>query len=190
MEKESKIHRKLSSGNIILVGMMGAGKSTMGRVLAKHTGKQYIDSDVEIQNRTGVSIPYIFDVEGEDGFRQRESAVIEDVLCKENIVLATGGGAILSSGNRKRMAGNGIIVYLQASVNELWQRTRHDKNRPLLQTGNPQEKLAELFCQRDPLYMEVADVVIQTGKQNVHGLMLQLVGRIEGFKAEQFKAKS
>jgi shikimate kinase len=189
MENNPNLKRKLTSGNLILVGMMGAGKSTMGRILARHTGKQFIDSDVELQNRTGVSIPHIFDVEGESGFRQRESAVIESLLCENNIVLATGGGAILSEHNRHLLQHNGIVVYLQANVNELWQRTRHDKNRPLLQTENPQGRLAELCYQRDPLYLEVADVVIQTGRQNVHGLMLQLVDKLEEFKGKQLRVE-
>ena len=168
--------------------MMGAGKSTMGRVLAKHTGKLFIDSDVEIQNRTGVTIPHIFDVEGEGGFRQRESLVIEDILGASNIVLATGGGAILSEYNRAVLLSSGIVIYLQANVNELWQRTRHDKNRPLLQTENPHAKLAELFESRDPLYQQIADVVIQTGKQSVHTLMLQLVDKLEAFREKQLRS--
>lgn len=174
--------RKFLSGNVVLVGMMGAGKSTMGRILAKHTHKSFIDSDLEIQNRTGVTIPHIFDVEGEVGFRQREAAVIEDILKGGNIVLATGGGAVLQETSRRLLQSNGIIVYLEANINELWQRTRHDKNRPLLQTDNPQARLAELFEQRDPIYHEVADIVIHTGKQSVHSLMLQLVDKIEVFK--------
>ena len=189
MENNPNLKRKLTSGNLILVGMMGAGKSTMGRILARHTGKQFIDSDVELQNRTGVSIPHIFDVEGESGFRQRESDVIESLLCEDNIVLATGGGAILSEHNRHLMQRNGIVVYLQANVNELWQRTRHDKNRPLLQTENPHGRLTELCCLRDPLYLEVADLVMQTGRQNVHGLMLQLVDKLEEFKRKQLRVE-
>ena len=187
MENKSKLNRKFASGNLVLVGMMGAGKSTMGRVLAKHTGRRFVDSDVEIQNRTGVTIPHIFDVEGEGGFRQRESSVIEEILEANNIVLATGGGAILAEYNRTLLQSSGIVIYLQANVNELWQRTRHDKNRPLLQTENPHAKLTELFEQRDPLYRQIADVVIQTGKQSVHTLMLQLVDKLEIFREEQLR---
>ncbi|NNM79331.1 MAG: shikimate kinase [Gallionella sp.] len=187
MEIQPKANRKFASGNLILVGMMGAGKSTMGRVLAKHTGKLFVDSDVEIQERTGVTIPHIFDVEGEDGFRQRESSAIQAILDGNNVVLATGGGAILSEGNRALLQGGGIVIYLQANVNELWQRTRHDKNRPLLQTENPHAKLTELFGQRDPLYREIADVVIQTGRQSVHSLMLQLVDKLDIFRDEQLR---
>ena len=159
----------------------------MGRVLAKYMDKAFVDSDLEIQHRTGVSIPHIFDIEGESGFRQRESDVIEDILRADNLVLATGGGAILANGNRKFLRDGGIVIYLQANVHELWQRTRHDKNRPLLQTANPQAKLTELYEQRDPLYLGSADIVIQTGKQSVYGLMLQLVDKIEAYKAKQVR---
>lgn len=157
---------------------MGSGKSTLGRVIAKHLQKQFVDSDNEIQSRTGVSITYIFDLEGESGFRQRESVVIEDLLSSQNVVLATGGGAVLSQHNRTLMQHNGIVVYLHANVHELWQRTRRDKNRPLLQTENPLAKLTELHAHRDPLYRQVADIVIHTGRQSVHSLMLQLVDKL------------
>ncbi len=181
MRELRKISFQAKSMNIILVGLMGSGKSTIGKVLAKHFGKIFIDSDIEIQNRTGVSIPHIFDIEGEGGFRERESYVIQDTLGNSNIVLATGGGAVLKAANRKLMSERGIVVYLQADVNELWQRTRGDKNRPLLQTDNPLLKLKELFAERDPLYKEVADIVIQTGKQSVHSLMLKLISKINEF---------
>lgn len=172
----------MSSGNLILVGMMGSGKTTMGKALARHLDKVFVDSDEEIQKRTGVTIPHIFDVEGEAGFRQREAAAICDLVGRENMVLATGGGAVLAEQNRAMLKRNGIVVYLRASVHDLWQRTRHDRNRPLLQTEDPRAKLNELFQQRDPLYREVADVVIQSGKQSVHSLMLYLAGEIEAYK--------
>ena len=174
--------RKLRSGNLILVGMMGSGKTTMGRTLAKHLGKDFVDSDEEIQRRTGVTIPHIFDIEGEAGFRQRESAAIRDLVERDNMVLATGGGAVLAEQNRVMLQQNGIVIYLKASVHELWQRTRHDKNRPLLQTADPHAKLTELFQQRDPLYMQAADIVMQSGKQSAHALMLHLVDEIEAFR--------
>jgi shikimate kinase / 3-dehydroquinate synthase len=170
---------KRASGNIILVGMMGAGKTTVGKLLAKHLGKTFIDSDEEIQRRTGVTIPHIFDVEGEAGFRVRESGVIQDVLKQGSIVLATGGGAILNLQNRQLMKQNGIVVYLKSNVHDLWQRTRHDQNRPLLQTGNPRAKLQELHDLRDPLYMETADLVIQTGKQSVQLLLERLQQKLD-----------
>ena len=174
--------RKLQSGNLILVGMMGSGKTTMGRALAKHLGKVFVDSDEEIQKRTGVTIPHIFDIEGETGFRQRETAAIRDLVERDNMVLATGGGAVLAEQSRELMRQNGIVVYLKANVHDLWQRTRHDRNRPLLQTADPYAKLTELFQQRDPLYLQVADIVMQSGKQSAHALMLQLVDEIEAFR--------
>lgn len=174
--------RKLSSGNLILVGMMGSGKTTMGRALARHLGKAFVDSDEEIQKRTGVTIPHIFDVEGEAGFRQRETAAIRDLVLRGNMVLATGGGAVVMEQNRVLLQQNGIVVYLKASVHDLWQRTRHDRNRPLLQIADPHAKLMELFRQRDPLYLQVADIVIQSGKQGAHTLMLHLVDEIERFR--------
>jgi len=173
--------RKLQSGNLILVGMMGSGKTTMGRTLARHLGKVFVDSDEEIQKRTGVTIPHIFDIEGEAGFRQRESAAISDLVGRDNMVLATGGGAILAEQNRAMLQQNGIVIYLKASVHDLWQRTRHDRSRPLLQTADPHAKLTGLFQQRDPLYRQVADIVVQSGKQSVHALMLHLVDEIEAF---------
>lgn len=173
--------RKLHSGNLILVGMMGSGKTTMGRALARHLGKAFVDSDEEIQKRTGVTIPHIFDVEGEAGFRQRESAVLRDLLGRDNMVLATGGGAVIAEQNRELLRQNGIVIYLKASVHDLWQRTRHDRNRPLLQTADPHAKLTQLHDQRDPLYQQVADIVMHSGKQSVHALMLHLVEQIEAF---------
>jgi len=174
--------RKLRSGNLILVGMMGSGKTTVGRALARHLGKAFVDSDEEIQKHTGVTIPHIFDIEGEAGFRQRETAAIRDLVVRDNIVLATGGGVVLADQNRESLQQNGIVVYLKASVHDLWQRTRHDRNRPLLQTADPHAKLAELFMQRDPLYQQMSDIVIQSGKQSAHALMLHLAEEIEAFR--------
>jgi shikimate kinase len=174
--------RKFNSGNLILVGMMGSGKTTMGRALAKHLGKTFVDSDEEIIKRTGVTIPHIFDVEGEAGFRLRESAAIFDLVGRDNMVLATGGGAVLAEQSRAMLQQNGIVIYLKASVHDLWQRTRHDRNRPLLQIGDPYAKLTELFHQRDPLYQQVADIVVMSGKQSAHALMLRLVDEIDAFR--------
>lgn len=169
---------KRASGNIVLVGMMGAGKTTVGRMLAKQLGKTFVDSDEEIQKRTGVKISHIFDVEGEDGFRQRESAVLQDLARLDNIVLATGGGAVLRPDNREVLRHNGLVIYLKSGVYDLWQRTRHDHNRPLLQTANPRAKLQELFDQRDPIYAAVADHVIHTGRQSVQVLIARLIKKI------------
>ncbi|CAG0940184.1 shikimate kinase [Gallionellaceae bacterium] len=165
---------KRPSGNIFLVGMMGAGKTTVGKLLAQQLGKTFVDSDEEIQQRTGVTIPHIFDVEGEAGFRQRETNVIQDLVRLDNMVLATGGGAVLNGQNRDALRGNGIVIYLRSSVHDLWQRTRHDRNRPLLQTADPRATLKDLYEQRDPLYSQVADLVISTGKQSAHSLVIQL----------------
>ncbi len=170
---------KYASGNIILIGMMGAGKTTVGKQLAKHLGKTFVDSDEEIQRRTGVTIPHIFDVEGEAGFRQRESAVLEELMQRRDIVLATGGGAVLSPLNRSILRQGGLVVYLKSSVHDLWQRTRHDHNRPLLQTADPRAKLQELYEQRDPLYAEIADILMPTGKQSVQVLLLRLQQRLD-----------
>lgn len=174
MHNSSPAHNKRLSGNIFLVGMMGAGKTTVGKLLARQAGKEFIDCDEEIQRRTGVTIAHIFDVEGEAGFRLRESAVIKELVRQDNIVLATGGGAILSEDNRAELRHNGTVVYLKSSIHDLWQRTRHDRNRPLLQTADPRARLKEIFEQRDPLYMQVADLVMPTGKQSVHNLVLKL----------------
>jgi shikimate kinase len=162
--------------------MMGSGKTTMGRALARHLGKVFVDSDEEIQKCTGVTIPHIFDIEGEAGFRQRETAALGNLVGRDNLVLATGGGAVLAQQNRELLQQNGIVIYLKAGVHDLWLRTRNDRNRPLLQTGDPRAKLNELFMQRDPLYQQVADIVIHSGKQSVHALMLQVVGAIEAFR--------
>jgi len=162
---------------------MGAGKTTVGKLLARHLGKSFFDSDEEIQQRTGVTITHIFDIEGEAGFRQREAGVIQDLARLDNIVLATGGGAVLNEQGRDALRGNGIVVYLKSSVHDLWQRTRHDRTRPLLQTADPRAKLKELFELRDPLYTQVADLIMPTGKQNVHSLVQQLqqeLNRIAG----------
>lgn len=175
-------NRKFQSGNLILVGMMGSGKTTMGRILAKHLDKVFVDSDEEIQFRTGVTIPHIFDVEGEPGFRQRETAALEALVQRNDLVLATGGGAVLAEENRAMLQRNGIVIYLKAGVHDLWLRTRNDRNRPLLQTGNLHARLADLLHQRDALYQQVADIVIPTGRQSVHALMLRLAGEIEAYR--------
>ena len=169
---------KQTSGNIILVGMPGSGKTTVGKLLAKKLQKNFVDSDGEIQRRTGVTIPHIFDVEGEDGFRQRESATLEELAQRKNMVLATGGGAVLSPANRELLKQCGVVVYLKSSVYDLWQRTRHDHNRPLLQTADPHTKLQSLYEQRDPCYLEIADIVMHTGKQSAHMLLVRLLERL------------
>lgn len=165
--------------SIFLVGLMGAGKTTVGKLLAKHLGKTFVDADHEIEARTGVKIPVIFEIEGEAGFRKREESVIAELAGRPNIVLGTGGGAILSERTRELLRTQGTVVYLRGMPEQLYERTRHDKNRPLLQTGDPLTKLRELFAQRDPLYREVADLVVDTGRQNVTSFARQLKDKLE-----------
>ncbi|MEO5655702.1 MAG: shikimate kinase [Nitrosospira sp.] len=159
-----------TSGNIFLVGMMGAGKTTVGRLLASFLEKKFYDSDREIQKRTGVSIPLIFEIEGEAGFRKRETEMLSELLKTGNIVLATGGGAVLSAENREMLKRSGTVIYLRATIDDLWRRTRHDKNRPLLQTQDPRTKLTELYAQRDPLYRETAHIIVESGKRSARHL--------------------
>ena len=151
--------------NIILVGPMGAGKSTIGRLLAKELRLVFHDSDKEIEQRTGVSIPLIFDVEGEQGFREREHSVIADLCQMQGIVLATGGGAVLRPDNRQALREGGQVIYLCTSVEQQLDRTSRDRNRPLLQTPNPRQVLVDLMALRDPLYREVADIIIETDER-------------------------
>jgi shikimate kinase len=169
--------------NLYLVGLMGAGKTTVGRLLARHYGSTFYDSDHEIEARTGVKIPVIFEIEGEAGFRKREEAVIAELTALSGIVLATGGGAILSAVNRENLKKNGVVIYLRGTPEHLHERTRHDRNRPLLQTENPLEKLRELYRQRDPLYREVADIVVDTGRQGVGGMTRVLCGKLDLLKS-------
>lgn len=163
------------NNNIFLVGLMGSGKTTVGKLLSKQLRRPFYDTDHEIVRRTGVTIPMIFEVEGEAGFRKREEQIIAELTQLEGVVLATGGGAILSPANREQLKQHGTVVYLRGTVDELWQRTRHDRNRPLLQTQDPKARLRELYAQRDPLYREIADVIVDTGRQNVNVLVHQLV---------------
>jgi shikimate kinase len=165
---------------LILVGMMGAGKTTVGRLLARRLKRSFFDTDEEIERRCGVRIPVIFDIEGEAGFRARETQIIAELCALDNAVLATGGGAVLAEENRRIIAARGIVVYLHARPPHLWQRVRHDRNRPLLATAEPQKKLDALYAERDPLYREVADLVVDTGKQSVQTLAKDLLTRLEG----------
>ena len=167
------------AGNIFLVGMMGAGKTSVGRLLAKRLNKAFYDSDAVIEQRTGVKITLIFEIEGEPGFRHRESVVLDELTALNEVVLATGGGAVLAKENRDKLRSRGTVVYLRASVKDLLNRTRHDKNRPLLQTADPRAKLNELYETRDPLYREVAHVTIDTGSQSLAALMNRLHQALE-----------
>jgi shikimate kinase len=176
-------------GNIFLVGMMGAGKTSVGRVLAKRLGKTFFDSDHVIEERTGVRVSVIFDIEGEAGFRSRERVVIDELTRRDDIVLATGGGAVLSAENCNALRTRGTVVYLRAAVRDLLNRTRHDKNRPLLQTSDPQAKMTAIFEQRDPLYRQVAHVVIETGSPSLASLVNRLEGQLVAYRAEAAKSE-
>lgn len=166
------------ANNIFLVGPMGAGKTSVGRQLAKAMDYEFLDSDREIETRTGVTIPTIFDIEGEAGFRRREQQMIDELTRHEGIVLATGGGAILAKENRQRLQQRGTVVYLSASVDQLYKRTRRDRNRPLLQTDNPRQRIQELLEIRDPLYRETADITLDTDGHNVRWVVDQILARM------------
>ena len=169
----------MQRSNIFLVGPMGTGKTTIGRLLAKELQLHFIDSDHEIQDRTGVDIPTIFDFEGEQGFRKRERDVIDSLTQRKGIVLATGGGVILNEENRSHLSSRGIVVYLRCTPKQQFNRTRHNKNRPLIQTDNPLEKLTLLFEQRDPLYRETCDVIISTEKRSAAIVAREIIRKLD-----------
>lgn len=175
--------------NIFLVGLMGAGKTTVGRLLAKRLGMRFVDSDHEIEARTGATISWIFEIEGEESFRRREVETIRDLTGRSGVVLATGGGAVIHPENRKHLKARGTVIYLRASVNNILQRTMHDKSRPLLQTENRKEKLEELARQRDPLYREVADIIVDTGRPNVHSMVQSIMAQLANYQKGQTARK-
>ena len=176
----------MKAGNIFLVGLMGAGKTTVGRLLARRLKLRFFDSDQEIERRCGVKIPVIFELEGEAGFRAREEQVIGELTALEGIVLATGGGAVLASENRRHLAARGTVVYLNARPEDLYERVRQDRNRPLLATADPLARLRELHAQRDALYREAAHLVVDTGAQSVQVLARDLLYKLE----ERWKASA
>ena len=165
--------------NVFLVGPMGVGKTTIGRVLASQLELEFYDSDNEIEFSTGADIPWIFDVEGEAGFRLRESKMIDQLSSKQNIVLATGGGAVLSAENRQRLKARGVVVYLRASINQQVERTNRDKNRPLLQNADPEQKIRELMQIRDPLYREIADIIVDTNRRNPRSVSQDICRKLQ-----------
>ncbi|SDD88485.1 3-dehydroquinate synthase [Massilia sp. PDC64] len=171
------------NNNIFLVGLMGAGKTTIGRLLARRLDMTFIDSDHEIEARTGATIPWIFEIEGEASFRRREADVIRELTAQNGIVLATGGGAVLNPASRALLAERGTVIYLRASVSSILARTAHDKNRPLLQTADPRKKLEDLTAQREPLYREIADMVIDTGRPNVQSMVQTILDQLEANNA-------
>jgi len=153
---------------------MGAGKTTIGKRLAKALRKSFIDTDQELERRTGASVALIFDVEGESGFRAREKRIIDELSELDDVVMATGGGAVLDPANRMALSNRGFVVYLHAPVDQLVDRTRRDANRPLLDTDNPGARLREIMEIREPLYQEVADLVVDTGKLNMQDVLKQI----------------
>lgn len=159
--------KDVGSGNIVLIGPMGAGKSTVGRNLARALQKTFVDSDKVIEERTGASISLIFEIEGESGFRDREAQVLSELVKQQNLVLATGGGAVLRPENRQRLREGGYVVYLRAPLDLLVERTARDQNRPLLVNTDPRQRLAALMQEREPLYRETADLIIDTGHRTV-----------------------
>jgi len=158
--------------------MMGAGKTTVGRLLSRRMARRFVDSDEEIEARCGVKIPVIFEIEGEAGFRARERAAIEELSAASGIVLATGGGAVLAAETRRALSERGTVVYLHAQPADLYRRLRNDRNRPLLMTDDPLRRLEDLYAQRDPLYREVADIVVETGRQKVQLLTGRLMEQL------------
>ena len=165
--------------NLILVGPMGAGKSTIGRLLAKEVRYLFKDSDKEIEQRTGADIPWIFDVEGEQGFREREQAMIAELCAEDVLVLATGGGVVMRPENRQAIRQGGRVIYLHTSVEQQLERTSRDRNRPLLRTANPGRVLTELMAIRDPLYREVADIIIETDERPPRLVVQEILAQLQ-----------
>ncbi len=164
----------LHRGNLFLVGLPGAGKSTLGRQLARRLGKTFIDADAELERKLGVTIATIFEIEGEASFRDREEAALIELAAMTNIVLATGGGVVIRAANRDRLRANGTVVYLHAPPETLRERTRRSRHRPLLNTADPGARLIELYTARDPLYREVAACVVESGRDEIAGFARQL----------------
>ncbi|HEX4332865.1 MAG TPA: shikimate kinase [Usitatibacter sp.] len=174
----------MGRGNIFLVGMMGAGKTTIGRALARHLGREFVDSDRVLAERTGVPVATIFEIEGEEGFRRRECAVIVELAEGDGQIVATGGGSILAAENRLAMREAGTVVYLRARVDNLWERTRHDATRPLLATPDPRAKLQSLLVEREPLYRDAAHVVVETGSQSTQTVVKRVLAALAARAAD------
>jgi shikimate kinase len=164
---------------IFLVGMMGAGKTTIGRQLAKQLGREFLDLDHELEARCGVRVSLIFDIEGEEGFRRRESALLQECAQRNDIIIATGGGAVLAEANRRCLRDHGLVIYLRAKGDELYRRVARDRGRPLLQTVDPRGRIAELLAQREPLYEEVANLVFETGLMPVPQVVQSLIPMLQ-----------
>ena len=169
-----------TNSNIFLIGPMGAGKTTIGRQLARQLKKEFFDSDRVIEERTGVDIPLIFEKEGEPGFRKRECVVIDELSRQRNLVLATGGGVVLNADNRRHLTERGTVIYLSSSLTSLIERTRKDKNRPLLQTDeDPATIISRLLEQRDPLYRQTADHIIDTSGSSIRNVIKAIISRLD-----------
>jgi shikimate kinase len=164
--------------NIFLIGPMGAGKSAVGRYLARTLHLSFVDSDDELEARTGVDIPFIFEKEGESGFRKREAIVIDDLSRMDGVVLATGGGAVINPESRSRLGGRGFVVYLYTTVDQQVARTQKGRERPLLEDSDPRITLQELLDARDPLYREIADVVVETDGRKVKSVASEIIEQV------------
>jgi shikimate kinase len=170
----------LDAGNIFLVGPMGSGKSAVGRRLAGRLGLEFVDSDAEIESRTGVDIPYIFEREGETGFRHRERDVLDELTRRQGVLIATGGGAVLDADTRERLKARGCVIYLRTSVNQQLARTRRGDQRPLLNNPDPRGTLERLMQQRAPLYEESADLTVDTDGRRVTAVVEEIAKRLAG----------
>lgn len=169
---------KSARDNVFLIGPMGSGKTTVGRLLAKALKLEFIDSDHAIEQRTGADIPWIFDIEGEEGFRRRERAAIDELTRRRGIVLATGGGAVIDPLNRADLAERGVVIFLRASVDKILNRTAKSQNRPLLRAEDPRARVEQLLTARDPLYREIADIIVDTDKRGVKSTVTLILDRL------------
>jgi shikimate kinase len=168
----------MGHSNIFLVGMMGAGKTTVGRALASRMKREFVDTDRVLVDRTGVPVATVFEIEGEEGFRRRESDVLQELCEEDGRVVATGGGIVLAEANRRLMREHGTVIYLRARLESLWERTRHDTSRPLLATPNPKARLTELLKQREPLYREAAHLIVDSGPQSASTLVNRVLAAL------------
>ena len=178
----------MEQGNLFLVGMMGAGKSTVGRAIARRLGRDFIDCDHEIVERTGVPIATVFEIEGEEGFRRREASVLAELAVRRQAVIATGGGAVIAEQNRRLMRENGTVVYLRAPVEHLYERTRRDSSRPLLAGADRHATLAALLEAREPLYREAAHLVVESGAQSANALAVKVIEALEDLHRQRGNA--
>jgi shikimate kinase len=176
---------QLHRGNLFLIGLPGAGKTTLGRQLARRLRKTFVDADAELEQKLGVTIATIFEIEGEAGFRDREQAVIAELTERTNIVLATGGGSVIRPLNRERLREYGTVVYLHAEPPTVYARTRRNRNRPLLNTADPLARLTELYMQRDPLYREIADRVVESERE----ILARFAQELEAAQRELLRAE-